>query len=83
MTHAGLLVLLVGSIQTFVAGIEGQVALQEGKQAEQMVVSDRSVVSITRPASRGQVQTQLTFEPGPADWPEGRSWISATRTTWA
>ena len=71
VTHAGLLVLLVGSIQTFVAGIEGQVALQEGKQAEHMVVSDRSVVSITRPASRGQVQTQLTFEPGPADWPEG------------
>ena len=30
VTHAGLLVLLAGSMQTFLAGIEGQVSLQEG-----------------------------------------------------
>lgn len=72
VTHAGLLVLLVGSIQTFVGGIEGQVSLREGEQTDTLVVSDRSRITVERPTAQGRVRTEFAFRPGPVDWPEGR-----------
>ncbi len=72
VTHAGLLVLLVGAIQTFLLGIEGQVTLQEGKRAEKIVLTNRSVVTAIRETDRGRQSTAFSFCPGPVDWPEGR-----------
>jgi hypothetical protein len=73
VTHAGLLVLLFGSIQTFVGGMEGQVALLEGESAGKIMLIDRSVVTVTRPTDKGRGKTGFTFRPGPVDWPAGHT----------
>src|SRR3972149_6446979 len=41
ITHVGLLVLLFGAVQTFVGGIEGEIALREGERADSMLVRQR------------------------------------------
>ena len=70
VTHAGLLVLLVGAVQTFLLGIEGQISLQEGQQADQVLITNRSRITARRQSARGRVATEFTFHPGPVDWPE-------------
>jgi len=71
ITHAGLLVLLVGAIQTFMFGVEGQVMLQEGAQTDTLTVTSRSLIRVVHPTDQGQISTEFTFSPGPADWREG------------
>lgn len=71
ITHAGLLVLLAGSIQTFRNGIEGHVTLAEGGSATTMAVSDAGQVTASWADRPGEPPYEYTFSPGPADWPEG------------
>lgn len=73
VTHAGLLVLLFGSIQTFVGGVEGQVAVLEGESANKIMLIDQSVVTVTRPTDKGRGKTEFAFRPGPVDWYAGHT----------
>ncbi|MFO7901509.1 MAG: cytochrome c biogenesis protein ResB [Pirellulaceae bacterium] len=70
LTHAGLLILLFGSVQTFLLGIEGQVILREGETARSMLLRERSLITARRHTSSGRVSTEFSFRPGPVDWPE-------------
>src|SRR5262249_45346017 len=53
ITHAGLLIVLLGSWVTLQTADNGQVMLREGQAADQMVRTDRSVIRVQRlePAS--------------------------------
>jgi hypothetical protein len=73
VTHAGILVLLAGAIQTFLGGVEGQVVLQEGQRAEQFRVTSRSVVNVAWNSGGKRTATDFVFTPGPVDWPELRT----------
>lgn len=81
MTHAGLLVLLVGAVQTFTGGVEGTLAFREGESANAMILADRSQLTVMRPSPRGahagdfhgSESAVFAFRPGPVDWPEGKS----------
>lgn len=75
ITHAGLLVLLAGAIITYEYGIEGQVGFVEGETADSMTLHDRSLLRATRrePGSEGSVATEFLFQPGPVDWPAGKT----------
>lgn len=73
LAHAGLLVLLAGAMLTIGLGVEGQLSLREGESCDELLVTGRSVLTATRLADGGQVATDFSFAPGPADWPEGKS----------
>jgi len=76
ITHGGLLVLLAGSIQTFVAGVEGQLAFEEGETANSISITDRCqfTASWQEQAGRhGRRSIAFIFQPGPVDWPEGKT----------
>lgn len=89
ITHAGLLVLLAGAVQTFTGGIDGSLAFEEGQSANAIVLSDRSQFTVMRPSQqdahggasgappRGGFHNQgaavFAFRPGPIDWPEGKT----------
>lgn len=72
VTHAGLLVLLAGAVQTFMYGSEGQVVLREGDQASEMLVRDESLIQVVRKSPTGTLSTELAFAPGPDDWHDGQ-----------
>jgi len=59
VTHLGLLVLLVGSIQTSLFGIEGQISLAEGERTDRIRVTDRSVITARRHSAQGHTSTEL------------------------
>ncbi len=74
VTHGGLLVLLTGSIVSFVKGVEGQVTLAEKETTTTMSVAQQSRITafwVNRPA---EAPYEFTFQPGPVDWPEG-TWL--------
>lgn len=71
ITHAGLLVLLAGAIQTFVGGIEGSVTLLEGETTSSMMIPNRTQVDarwIDRPKEPPYL---FSFEGGPVAWRKG------------
>jgi hypothetical protein len=78
VTHVGLLVLLVGAIQTFLWGIEGRVILQEGGQTDQFLDTRRSAITVGSETSRGRMATEFTFASGPTDWLKDRSFDFGT-----
>ena len=73
VTHAGLLVLLAGAVQTFQYGIEGQVTLREGDRTDKVLVRDRSLITVERPSGAGRLSSQFAFHPGAVDWREGKT----------
>jgi len=73
LTHAGILVLLAGAIQTLMGGLEGQIVLQQGQRTAQFQVTARSVVNVAWHFGGRRGATDFLFSPGPADWPEQRS----------
>ena len=42
LAHAGVLVLLAGAMLSFVAGVEGQLSLEEGQSGDTLVMADRN-----------------------------------------
>ena len=70
LTHAGILVLLAGAIQTFLGGVEGQLTLREGQRTEQFLVTSRSAVNVAWDAGGKRSAMDFVFTPGPVDWPE-------------
>jgi len=77
VTHVGLLVLLAGSVQTFVGGIEGHVALSEGEVAQRMTITDTSrfIARWQRVPGENKPRSSalFSFKPGPVDWPDGKT----------
>jgi hypothetical protein len=71
VTHAGLLLLLGGSLQTFRTGIEGTVTLRKGGHADKILVPERSVITATQNTADGPVRSDFSFRPGPVDWSDG------------
>jgi hypothetical protein len=71
ITHAGLLVLLIGSMITHLRGIEGQIVLVEGASTDQLTLNEHSQITAYwsgRPHERPYV---FTFDSGPVDWRPG------------
>jgi hypothetical protein len=75
ITHGGLLVLLAGSIQTFYFGVEGQLGFEEGQTANSLTMTDRCQLRVTRQEQESERprSTEFIFEPGPVDWPDGKT----------
>jgi hypothetical protein len=74
VTHAGLLVLLAGSLQTFRGGVEGQLSFQEGEQSGRIVLMDHSEFEARWQGLPGQPPPgAFVFQPGPVDWPDAKS----------
>ena len=73
LTHAGLLVLLAGAILTFLAGIEGQLTLEEGQSGDTLLMTDHSQLTTVWRRHENRLPSAFIFEPGPADWPEGKT----------
>jgi hypothetical protein len=76
ITHAGLLVLLAGSIQTFLGGIEGQLALEEGETGNRITLHDLSRFRIRwndQKPREDHMPAAFVFGAGPTDWPEGKT----------
>lgn len=71
ITHGGLLVLLAGSIYTFVGGVEGQVTLTEGQSTTTMSVPQYSQVSAFWADRPDEPPYEFTFIPGPVSWSDG------------
>ena len=72
IVHAGLLVLMAGSILTFVEGIDGHLSIVEGGPAVGAVtVTERS--QLTASWRDGDEIIDFPFKPGPADWPDGKT----------
>lgn len=59
VTHVGLLVLLAGSIQTSLFGIEGQISLAEGERSDKIRVTDRSASKAQTHSVQGGTSTEL------------------------
>ncbi len=71
LAHTGVLVLLAGALLSFIAGVEGQLSLEEGQSGDRLVMADRNQLT-TAWAQHGKgLRSSVVFEPGPADWPEG------------
>jgi hypothetical protein len=71
ITHAGLLVLLSGSIITYWRGMEGQIVLAEGSSTDQLTRNEHSQITAhwaNRPHERPYI---FTFDSGPVDWRPG------------
>ena len=71
ITHAGLLVLLAGSILTLLSGIEGQVVLVEGQSTDQLTLNQRSQITAYWAERPHDPPYVFTFESGPVDWSPG------------
>ncbi|MFH1265471.1 MAG: hypothetical protein ABIK89_07055, partial [Planctomycetota bacterium] len=69
IAHCGLLALGAGSIQSFVAGVEGQLTFMEGQAADTIVLSGRSQLTASRSEGGAREELAFAFEPGPIDWP--------------
>jgi hypothetical protein len=70
VTHAGLLVLLIGCVRTFDGGIEGHLSLQEGQTASAIFRTDRSQLQAawrTAPGRPRPMTAVFAFAPGPVD----------------
>lgn len=74
VAHAGLLVLLVGAIQTFLSGIDGSLSLEEGQVGDSIELHETSRIRVewlnSQPRS-DRLPAVFTFRPGPVNWPEG------------
>lgn len=71
ITHGGLLVLLAGSIQSFVGGVEGQVTLREGEATTKMTILSQSQITAKWLDRHEEAPYEFAFEPGPMSWREG------------
>lgn len=70
-THCGLLVLLAGSIQSFMYGVEAHVTLAEGASTTTMRVPQQSRITAAWLDRPEEAPYEFTFQPGPVDWRKG------------
>jgi hypothetical protein len=72
ITHGGLLVLLAGSIQSFLGGIEGRVTVRVGETTTKMTLPDQSQITAVWTDRLEEPPYEFVFSPGPVDWPASR-----------
>ncbi len=72
-THTGLLVLLIGAMQTSQFGIEGQVVLRDGERTDKLLMQQHSLITVDRRTATGRLSSQFAFDPGAVDWRVGKS----------
>lgn len=73
IAHLGVVVLLIGSLQTFQGGIEGQLPFGEGETVDSIVLPNRAMLTVELRGEDGHSSTEFAFSPGPFDWPEGKT----------
>ena len=73
LTHAGVLVLLAGSLLTFENGIEGQLSLVEGESGDSILMTDHSQLTTVWRRNEHHLPSAFIFQPGSVDWPDGKS----------
>ena len=73
LVHAGVLMLLVGALQTFRGGVAGELLLHEGQPADRALDRQRTVVTVERATETGRQASEFAFTPGAGDWRETKS----------
>lgn len=73
VTHAGLLILLFGSIQTFMSGMEGQLTVVEGESADALMIPSQTRFTAVWPERREGRAAAFILRPGPIDWADGKT----------
>lgn len=76
VTHSGLLVLLAGSIITFLYGVDAMLALEQGETSDRVILKDTNRFTVqwqSLPDRQTRPVSAFLFNPGPVDWPEGKS----------
>lgn len=71
VTHAGLLVLLAGAVQTLGGGIDGVLALEEKETGDRIALHDSSLFRVEWMGQQQQddrLPVAFRFRPGPVDW---------------
>ena len=58
---------------TLLYGVQGEITLYKGQQIEHMRIPGSDRIKIERPSARGHAVTEVSFQPGPVSWPEGRT----------
>jgi hypothetical protein len=82
ITHAGLLVVLLGAWISFKVTDRGQVGLIEGEASSQLVRTDDSAIEIQEidpKTGQPERQYQLPFRPGPFAWENAKRAVDAGR----
>ena len=72
LTHAGLLVLLAGSFQSFFGSVDGLITLSEGDSTSHLQLNEYDQITaawVDRPA---EPTYEFSFQAGPVDWTKGR-----------
>jgi hypothetical protein len=72
VTHGGLLVLMAGSMYSFLSAVEGQLSLAEGETISTLRLPDRSQITALWQGRPGEAPYEFTFAGGPVDWPASR-----------
>ena len=72
LTHFGVIVLMIGALQTCRSGIEGQVLFAEGDSVTSMVVKDRTQLTIATQGKQGRASAKYSFLGGPVPWSAGK-----------
>ncbi|HYW80654.1 MAG TPA: hypothetical protein VE890_13825, partial [Thermoguttaceae bacterium] len=74
VTHAGILLLMGGALQTARLGIDGRLAFAEGDQENSIVLNDRCQLTVSKQADGGMEEVaKASFRPGPVNWPESKT----------
>lgn len=73
VAHVGLLVLLVGWVQTFRGAVEGRMELESGQTANAIRLNHTSQFTAQWHGRSDQPSTAFTFRAGPVDWPQGKT----------
>ncbi len=67
--RVGLVLLVAGAIHTQVRGIRGQLVLRDAKGEHEFQIYRQSVIQIVHSQGERKIATELSFAPGPVDWP--------------
>ena len=73
LTHTGILVLLFGSIQTFMSGMEGQLSIVEGETAGSLMIPTQTRFTASWPERSESRMAAFILRPGPVDWTDDKS----------
>ncbi|MHB8897788.1 MAG: cytochrome c biogenesis protein ResB [Thermoguttaceae bacterium] len=73
VTHAGLLTLLLGSIQTFTSGLEGHLSIVEGQAEDVLTIPTQTRFTAAWAGKKGSGAAAFVLQPGPVDWPDGKT----------
>ncbi len=73
VTHLGLLLLLGGSIQTFLGGTDGRLTIVEGEASNSILIPTQTEFAAVWPESDQSRAAAFIFRPGPVDWPQGKT----------